>query len=484
MTLLLGIDLGTSSVKAIVWDADQNVLLGTGSEEYPMSHPHPNTAEQNPDHWWQATRTVVRRALDVCGRRDISAIGFSGQMHGTVLVDLHGIPVHPAIIWADQRASFAEITRMVDQIGIPDAYHPISGTMPCLGFMGVTLYWLRHHAPEVLSAAHRVMLPKDYVRFKLTGAVGTEVSDAASTGIFDIHTRDWRWDALAAWEIPAHIFPSIAASSGIAGFVTPEAADALGISAGIPVVYGAADQPAQAIGSGLIAPGRMSITIGSGGQIFAPVRAGLGERVKTDIRVMVFNHAVPDTYYAEGAILSAGLSLRWLRGIVGLDAYEALSDEASYIPPGSEGLTFIPRLIGERNPWDAQHAAPGGFSGLKLHHTRGHLARAIMEGVAYAIRDQVETITAITGKPHTIFASGGALVAPVWRGILADVLGTPLTQSTLHEQAGIGAAILAGVGIGYWKTFDEACTRAVHADTHLTEPDSERAAFYRAVVPR
>ncbi len=485
MTLLLGIDLGTSSVKTIVFDADNNTLVGMGSAEYPILHPHPGYAEQSPAAWWQAAVLAVRQALAASGRREISAISFSGQMHGTVLIDAHGSPVHPAIIWADQRATFADITAMVDAADGADAYHPISGTMPCLGFMGVTLYWLARHAPEVFAAAHRVLLPKDYLRFRLTGAVGTDVSDAASTGIFDIHRRDWRWDVLERWGIPAALFPPVAGSSAVAGFLTREAAEAFGIAPGVPVVYGAADQAAQAVGSGVIASGQMSVTVGSGGQVFAPACPGLGERVLTDARLMVFNHAVPDTYYAEGAILSAGLSLRWLRGIVGLDnapaAYEILSLEATAISPGSDGLHFIPTLIPERNPWADQAAPPGGFSGLKLHHTRGYLARAVMEGIALATREQVNLIRAIAPTLHTVIVSGGAMTSPVWRGILADVLDLPLTQTTLTDQAALGAAMIAGVGIGYWKTFDEACAHVVRGDTSLTEPDAARAAFYRSL---
>ncbi|MFN8530974.1 MAG: xylulokinase [Anaerolineae bacterium] len=484
MSLFLGLDLGTSSLKAVLFDPDQRAVIGVGSEEYPILRPKPNYAEQDPDQWWQAAISATRRAIEQSGRSDISAIGFSGQMHGTVLVDAQGRPVHPAIIWADQRATVDDIGEMVDSTRVGDGdYFRFTGALPCLGFMGATLYWLSRHAQEILAAAHHVMLPKDYLRFKLTGEIGTEVSDAASTGIFNIHEKRWMHEFLDTWGIPLGLFPPVAASSAVAGFVTREAADALGIAPGVPVVYGAADQPAQAIGNGLIAPGRMSITIGSGGQVFTPMRVGLGEQVKTDWRLMVFNHAVPDTYYAEAAILSAGLSLRWLRGIVGLeghpDAYPILSAEAAPIPPGADGLRFLPSLIDERNPWARQATSlfGGGFSGLKLHHTRGHMARAVMEGVAFAIKEQVEIIQTMTEKPSSVIAAGGAMDSAVWRGILADVLDLPLTRSVMSEQAGLGAALIAAVGVGYWKTFEQACADVVRYG-EVTEPDRAHAQSY------
>ncbi len=480
MTLLLGLDLGTSSVKAVLFDPATSQTLAVAGQEYPLYKPAPDRAEQNPEEWQQATVAVVRRVIEQAGRKDVAGISFSGQMHGTVLLDRAGRPLHPAIIWADQRSA-AACTTLTATLGA-ERYAAVTGTLPAVGFQGATLLWLAHHEPDLLAQTHQVILPKDYVRLRLTGSIATEVSDAASTGVFDIIRQTWATEILAAVGLPERIFPPVLASTAVAGQLTPRAAADLGLAAGIPVIAGCADQPAQAIGNGLIRPGKASVTTGSGGQVFVPVQSVL----RTDPRLHVFNHAVPHMWYVLGAILSAGLSLRWLRHLTGLagaaDAYPILSAEAAAIPPGADGLIFLPYLSGERTP-HMDPLARGAFVGLSSYHSRGHLARAVMEGVSFALRQALEISLSLGGQVETIIAAGGGADSAVWRQIQADVLGLPLRQSLLSEQAGVGAALLAGVGAGIYPTLAEACRRVVRYGP-LTEPDPARQARYEELYNR
>lgn len=477
MKHLLGIDIGTSSVKAVLFDVEKTRITAAASQEYPIHKPLPDRAEQNPDDWWNATITVVRQVMTNIKAESVVGIGFSGQMHGTVLVDAAGKPVHPAIIWADQRSSM-ECAELVAMVGAGN-YASIAGTLPAVGFMGATLLWLRKHQPEVLEKDHRVLLPKDYVRLKMTDETLTDLSDAAGTGIFDVTKRTWAGEIIRGAGLPETLFPPLMESAGLAGHLQPEAAALMRLPAGIPVAAGCADQPAQALGNGLIKPGKASVTTGSGGQVFIPLQVS-GDRVPTDPRLHVFNHAAPGMYYILGAILSAGLSLRWLRNLVGLegvpDAYPRLSAEASQVAPGADGLIFLPYLSGERTP-HMDSLARGAFMGLSAHHTRGHLARAVMEGVAFALRQTLEISRELGADAKTIIAAGGGAESDVWRQIQADVFGVSLQQTLLTEQAGVGAALLGGMAAGIYTDLAEACSRTVRYGP-ITEPNFARHALY------
>lgn len=477
MTLLLGIDIGTSSVKAALFDPDQQTVVGVAADEYPIHKPAVDRAEQNAEDWWAASVRAVRGALAAAGRNDVAAIGLSGQMHGGVLLDAAGEPVHPAIIWADQRSS-AESDWLVEVVG-GEAYAALAGTLPAVGFMGPTLVWLQRHQPDVLERARVVLMPKDYVRYRLTGERATDITDAAATGLLDVVQGAWAAALLSRTGLPADILPPILGSADVAGTLQREAAEALGLPAGIPVAAGCADQPAQAIGNGLITPGKASVTTGSGGQVFTPVYLRQG-RLATDPRLHVFNHAVPQTWYVLGAILAAGLNLRWLRGLTGLDAapdaYARFSAEAADLPPGADGLLYLPYLYGERTP-HMDSFARGALVGLSFHHGRGHLARAMMEGVSFALRQSLELSLALGGEVDLIIAAGGGASSPVWRQIQADIYGLPLQQALLPEQASLGAALLGGVGAGLWADIPEASASVV-AYGPTTDPDPARHAHY------
>lgn len=466
MTKLLGIDIGTSSAKAALIDADTRQIITSAAQEYAIHRPAPDRAEQNPSEWWGAVQYAVRQIT--ANHTDIAGVGFSGQMHGTVLLDDAGEVVHPAIIWADSRSS-EQVSQLASAV---DNLAATTGTLPAVGFMGVTLMWLAQHAPDALTRAHRAILPKDYIHYRLTGEMTTEVTDAASTGVFDVQRGAWADDIIAAVNLPRGLFPDVLASHEPRP-LTDAAAAALGLPAGIPVVAGCADQPAQALANGIVAPGVVSVTVGSGGQVFAPLA-----NFRTDARLHVFNHAVPGVYYALGATLSAGLSLRWLRDTLGMtnqpDAYADLSAAAADVPPGADGLVFLPYLTGERTPHMDPHAR-GGFIGLSSYHTRGHLARAVMEGVAFSLRQALEITQELGGTVETVIGSGGGVESSVWRGILTDVFGVPVRKSLAKEQASVGAALLAGIGAGVYPDFAGAAQTDYDAPT---VPDDKRAAFY------
>ncbi|MBI1256879.1 MAG: xylulokinase [Chloroflexi bacterium] len=482
MSLLLGIDIGTSSVKALLFDPDSVGIVAVAQREYPISKPAPDRAEQNPDDWWNATVEIVRAVTERAGRRDIIALGLCGQMHGTVMLDANHQSLAPAIVWPDQRSA-AEVTALVNRMGA-QRYTSIAGTMPATGFMAVTLPWLRQHDPALFEQIRQVILPKDYVRLKLTGKVATDPSDAAATGLFDVTTSTWSDEIIDAVSLPRAIFPPLLESQALAGDLSAEAAQTLGLAAGIPIVVGCADQPAQTLGNGLSGTGKAIIAISSGGQVVTPFVPKDGAQIPTDPRLHVFNHAIPGMWYILGATLSAGLSLRWLRGVMGMAdlgkaAYERFSAEAAAVAPGAEGLIFLPYLSGERTPYMDPHAR-GGFIGLSSFHEQGHLARAVMEGVAFGLRQALELSIELGGEVEAVIATGGGSESTVWRQILADVLGLPLQKSLLAEQAALGAAMLAGVGVGIYSNFEEAAAQSAQYG-EVTEPIREHTALYNAL---
>ena len=477
MPYVLGIDLGTSSVKTALFDVDRSRIIAQSQAEYPLHKPRPNEAVQHPEAWWQATVSTVQQVMAQADGQHPLAIGLSGQMHGTVLMGQGGRVLHPAIIWADQRS--AQEAHDLPLVVGEERYLQLSGTLPATGFMASTLYWLKRHQPDLLAQTQAFILPKDYVRFRLTGTLGTDFTDAASTGLLDIRQRVWASPLLEIIGLSADQFPTLYASEQVVGTLTPQAAHDLGLPSTVQVVAGAADQVAQALGNGLIETGRVSVTVGSGGQVFAPLR--LTDQ-RADARLHIFNHAVPNTYYALGAILSAGLSLRWLRGIVGLDsnpqAYALLSAEAEQIGAGADGLFFLPYLSGERTP-HMDPLARGGFIGLTHYHQRGHMARAVMEGVTFALRQALELVEGIAQPAESIVIAGGASESAVWRQIQADVFARPLQKSLIQEQTVVGASVLAGVGIGLYEDFHHAVRMVAQYDAP-TLPNASAVLAYEA----
>jgi xylulokinase len=479
--MLLGIDLGTSSLKTILMDADGHICAQAAAN-YPIHTPHPGWAEQSPEDWVQAAIETTRHivALMSGAKTSIQGIAFSGQMHGLVVVGKDAQPLRPAIIWADQRSS-EQVDEVHTAIG-REQLGNLTGNPLAAGFMLPSWLWLRQHEPAITNIAAWLLLPKDYLRLVLCGEIGTEPSDASSTGLFDPFHSSWQQVLCAALDIPADKLPPLFASAAVAGALRPVIAEQMGIPAGIPVVFGASDQAAQALANGVIGPETGSTTIGTGGQLFLPMRH---PRHDPALRLHCFCHAVPHTWHLESAILSAGLSLRWLKEslLENHHSYQHLADTAADVAPGAEGLLFLPDLAGNRTPHMNPHSR-GALIGLTLRHTPAHMARAVMEGVVMEMRQGLDIMTSLQGNPLRMVASGGGTRHPLWLQLQADIYNRPILRSQVHEAAAVGAAMLASIGTKLYQSVDEAVNRVVHWEQQPTLPDQGRVQSYQALYLR
>jgi xylulokinase len=438
---LVGLDVGTSGVKAVAISPDGE-LLATAEESYPLSTPRPGWAEQDPDDWWRAAEAALARLPH-------GPVGLSGQMHGLVVLDGGDRPLRPAILWNDQRTG-AECAEIERRLGL-ERLVELTGNRALPGFTAPKLLWLRRHEPDLYAGVRHVLLPKDYVRLRLTGEHAIDAADASGTLLFDVARRRWSDEVCAALELPLEWLPPAHESTEIAG---------------------AGDQAAGALGVGIDRPGPVSVVLGTSGVVFAVLPRYEPE---PEARVHVFCHAVPDTWHAMGVMLSAAGSLAWLAGVLGAD-YAALDREAERWPPGAEGLLFAPYLQGERTP-HADPAARGAFTGLSLRHDRGALARATLEGVAYGLRDSLELLRGLGVRPEVGRLSGGGARSELWARIVASTLDLPLERTGSEAGAAFGAALLAGVRAGVFADAAEAVGRCVHVRDRV-EPDPEWAAAY------
>ena len=437
--MFLGIDLGTSSLKALVLDVDGSVV-GTGSAPYPLLTPHPGWAEAEPEAWWAAAAIAVPEAAGGHAP-EIAAIGLSGQMHGVVLSDELGHALRPAIIWADSRtrkqlATYSELS--------PERRRTLANPI-ATGMAGPTLLWLKDHERQLYRRAQWALQPKDWLRLRMVHEAATEPSDASATLLYDMTTDYWAKDLLAELDLRLDFLAPIRESVEICGILTSSAAEHLGVRPNLPVVAGAADAAAAAIAGGLLDPGPVQLTIGSGAQVVAP-----RDRLAIDStgRTHLYRAAAPDRWYAMAAMQNAGIALEWVRTMLRA-SWDEVYDEAFAVAPGAEGLLFLPYLTGERTPYFDPDAR-GAWVGLRLVHTRGHLLRAALEGVAFAVRQGVEALLA-TGVPATeLRLAGGGSFDPRWRQLLADVLEQPLLATATSSGSALGAALLAGVGFGAW----------------------------------
>lgn len=478
--VLLGIDIGTTGAKALLV-TDAGEVLGSVSREYPLDTPRPGWAEQNPDHWWEAAIGSIRAVLDRAGvpGSTVAAVGLTGQMHGLVALDGGGEVLRPAILWNDQRTE-AECRWITEQVG-PARILDLLSNPVLTGFTAPKIVWLRRHEPEAYRRVAHMLLPKDYVRYRLTGEFATDVADASGTALFDVRHRAWSQPVLDVLEIPQRWLPRVEESPVVAGEVSREGAAATGLWPGTPVVAGAGDQAAQAVGSGIVRSGLTSVTIGTSGVMFAHLDA---VQVDPQGRTHTFCHAVPGKWHIMGVMLSAGGSLRWLRDQIahrdwfgGRDEpYDRMAAQGASLSPGAEGLLFLPYLTGERTPHADPHAR-GAFVGLTLRHGPAHLTRAVMEGVAMGLRDSVEIFRALGIPTRQVRVSGGGARSPLWRQILADVLNVELAVAVPAEGAAYGAALLAAVGCGAAGSVEEACERAVVVREHVA-PVADHAERY------
>lgn len=437
--MLLGIDLGTGSAKALLLATD-GTAIGEASSSYPVHAPHPGWAESNPADWWSAVAIAVRKAVEHRWEQ-VQAIGLSGQMHGVVLVDESGQPLRPAILWADTRSS-----TMLDAYRSLDAgFQKCLGNPITAGMAGSSLLWLREQEPAVYAEARWALQPKDWLRLKLAREVATEPSDASGTLLYDVVSDNWAEEVLEALRLRRDWLPNIVPSHAIAGYLTPEASEHLGLPAGLPVVAGAADTAAAALGNGLLEPGLVQLTIGTAAQLITPRSEPI---IDPQGRTHLYRAAVANQWYTLAAMQNAGLALEWVRSLFGL-SWSQVYAEAFSVPAGCEGLTFLPYLTGERTPHLDPHAR-GAWVGLGLHHTRSHLMRAALEGVAFSLRQGLEALEATGVKATELRLAGGGTQEMPWKQLLADVFGIPLYATTVAAASARGAALLAGMGTGVY----------------------------------
>jgi xylulokinase len=453
MPVLLGIDLGTSAVKVTAFESDSWQPLAVATRAYPIEQTAPGWAEQAPEVWWQAVRVALR---ELCPRlpAELAAIGVAGQMHGLVCLDSTGTPVRPAILWPDTRA-----TRQVD--ALRQLWHMDPEAMPgppATGFAAASARWLSEHEPHTLQRTALWLAPKDYLVFRLTGRLGSEPSDASASWLYSVTQQAWSPPAMAACGLALSQMPPLAESATVIGALSPAAATELGLRPGAPVVAGCADLTAQALAHGVLDPGGCLIVVGTGGQVVVPRLTPAPDPAG---RYHVFAHCQPQRWYAQAATLAAGLVLTWLRDALGGPPSADLINEAGHVAPGADGLLFLPYLVGERSP-HLDPLASGALVGLRLHHTRAHLVRAALEGVAFALKDCLTVAQAAGAGPTAAVVSGGLTRASVWCQILANVLETPLRVSAMEVEAGcLGAAVLAGQGAGLGADRPEAGGRVV-----------------------
>ena len=488
---LLGIDVGTGGSRALVID-DHGSVLGSATEDHAdFASPQTGWAEQSPDDWWRASRLAVRAVIEraPCAAGDITGIGLSGQMHGSVLLDDADTVVRPALLWCDQRTA-AECRWLTVQVGAARLIELTSN--PALtGFTLPKLLWVRAHEPDAWARIRHVLLPKDYVRFKLTGERATDMADASGTLLLDVEHRRWSSEMLEATDLDAAILPALHEGPDVTGRLSAGAAAEIGLAAGTPVVAGGGDQAAGAVGMGIVRPGAVSATIGTSGVVFAATdRPALDPQG----RVHTFCHAVPGRWHVMGVTQAAGLSLRWFRDQFGAgpddgrDPFDRLTEEATTAPPGADGVLWAPYLMGERTPHLDAHAR-AALVGLAASHGRAHVVRAILEGVAFSLRDSFTILAAMQVPVNEIRLGGGGARSPLWRQIQADVYRRQVSTLVAEEGAAYGAALLAGVGTGVWASVDEACDQTITV-ANRTDPNEEDSqlldrqyARYRALYP-
>jgi xylulokinase len=461
----LGLDLGTTGVRALLIDATGSVL-GAATAELRLNSPAPGWMEQDPQDWWAATCSAIKEVLARTGvlPGDIAAIAASGQMHGATLLDEQGAVVRPCILWNDQRSApqCTEITRLVGTSRLLD----LTRNVPLAGFTAPKLLWVREHEPDRWARTAHVLLPRDYLNWRLTGTMASEASDAAGTLLFNVRARNWSTEMLGALELDPALLSEVVPSAGIVGSISRMAARDTGLLEGTPVMGGGADNACAAAGSGVLEPGQVLCSVGTSGTVVAPVGLAVGN---PGHNVHLFCHVSPRTNYLMGVVLSAGGALRWFRDAFcpdlvlatqrnGTDAYAAITAEAATVPAGAEGLIFLPYLTGERTPYGTA-AARGVFFGLSPRHTRGHMARAVIEGVSFALGQSLNLLREAGVAPSTVRLTGGGAKSPFWQQILADVFNCPVAIQPADEGPAYGAGLLAAVGAGAVATIEEAGAR-------------------------
>lgn len=484
MKYLLGIDIGTSGTKTVLFDRGGNPI-SSSTAEYPLYQPEIGWAEQDPQDWWKAVCITINQVIkdSNINPESISGIGLSGQMHGLVMLDGDGNVLRKSIIWCDQRTAkeCVEITEKVGEKRLID----ITANPALTGFTASKILWVRNNEPEIYEKCRKILLPKDYIRYMLTGEFATEVSDASGMQLLDIKNRCWSKEVLNALDIPIEYLGDVHESIVVSGKVHKKAAEVTGLKENTPVVGGAGDQAAGAIGNGIIKSGQISSTIGTSGVVFAHLDEPI---IDEKGRVHTFCHAVPGAWHMMGVTQGAGLSLKWFRDNfctneievakgMGIDPYVLMTKEAEKVPAGSRGVIYLPYLMGERTP-HLNPKAKGVFFGLSAAHTKNEMLRAVIEGVSYSLLDCMEIIKDTGMNPTNVMVSGGGGKSELWRQILADMFNCKVSTNKSSEGPALGVALLAGVGTGVYKDIDEACSIAISENSvHL--PKEENSLVYK-----
>ena len=471
----LGMDVGTGGTRAIVVDAAGKLISGASSEHAPFKTAHPGWAEQDPEDWWRAAQEAIRGAIAAAPEphQPIAAIGLTGQMHGAVMLDASGAVLRPSLIWCDTRTQ-PQCDWLTEKIGYEKLIElTCNPALP--NFTLTKLLWVKQHEPEIFARIRHIMCPKDYVRYRLTGEFAIDVQEASGTLLLDVTHRCWSKEVAEAAGIPESWLPKVYESPEVGARISAGAAGLTGLAAGTPVVAGAGDQGAGAVGMGILQPGSVSATIGTSGVVFAATAAPTKDPRG---RLHTFCHAVPGLWHVMGVTQSAGLSLRWLKEtFFPSHNYDEMTAAASKIPAGSQGLEWAPYLLGERTP----HLDPevrAAFACISSNHTAAHFVRAVLEGVAYSLEDTF-TLFAELGIPvNAIRLGGGGARGPLWRKIQAGIYGLPVEVLTAEEGGAFGCALMAGVGAGHWANLDEACAQGIEVAQRI-EPDKDDLAAYK-----
>lgn len=477
MVYFLGIDVSTTGSKALIIN-ESGTVVATASTPHTLSTPKPLWSEQHPQEWWDAAFASIRKVLAAAGilGEQVAAIGLTGQMHGLVLLDEAGNVLRPAILWNDQRTE-AQCEEIHARIG-RDRLISITGNVALTGFTAPKILWVRENEPDIYQRIRHILLPKDYVRLRLTGDYAMDKADGSGTILFDLKTRSWSSEVLDELGINAEWMPPTFEGPQFTGRVTPEAATVTGLKAGTPVAAGGGDQAAGAVGVGAVETGVIALALGTSGVVFATTPSAL---VESQGRLHAFCHAVPDRWHFMGVMLSAAGSLQWYRDMIAPGmSFDELVAEAELAPAGCEGLLFLPYLSGERTP-HPDPLARGAFVGLTLRHTRAHLTRAVLEGVAFGLKDSLGLLQAANvGEAHQVRVSGGGAKSRLWRQILADVLQTELVTVNTTEGAAYGAALLAAVGAKAWPDITTACRITIQI-TGSAVPDVSKLRIYQHI---
>jgi xylulokinase len=485
---VLGIDVGTTGTKAVLVDAAGQVVA-RATYEYPLHTPRPGWAEQEPADWWRATVNAIQEVLGPSGvsAEEVRGVGLSGQQHGSVFLDGEGNVLREALLWCDQRTE-AQCEWIHDAVGfdkvVEETLNPV-----LTGFQAPKIVWLRDNEPELYERLRMILLPKDYVRYRLTGEFATEVSDAAGTSLLNVGKRQWSEVMLRGLGLTADMLPKVYESPVASAAICATAARETGLRTGIPVAGGGGDNACSAVGNGVIEEGIVAVSVGTSGTVFSPMDE---PRMDPKLRVHTFCHAVPGQWHAMGVMLMAGGSLRWFRDALcgeekaeaerrGVDPYEVITEKAASAPVGSEGLVFLPYLTGERTP-HADPNARGVFVGLGLRHRKGHMARAIMEGVCYGLRDSLEILREMELPLTEVRNTGGGARSAFWRQMQSDVFRTPLVVMAIDDGAAFGAALLGGVAGGVWPDIPAACAATVRTKEPV-KPDRKASAVYNRYYP-